>query len=36
VGWPKPAPKKANAYQKFEVKGGEEKDLGDVSGRADD
>jgi hypothetical protein len=34
--WPKPAPKKANAYHQFEVKGGEEQDLGDVSGKYDD
>lgn len=34
--WPEPAPKKADAYHAFEVRSGEEKDLGDLRGKTDE
>jgi RNA polymerase sigma factor (sigma-70 family) len=34
--WPRPAPKKANDYHQFTVNSGEEKHLGDVTGKRDD
>ncbi|AWM40252.1 ECF RNA polymerase sigma factor SigE [Gemmata obscuriglobus] len=33
--WPRPAPKKANAYHPFAVKSGEQKDLGDLGKKSD-